>query len=133
MATAFSRTLRTSQADRPGRALGGILLAATLLGGWVAWSAAARITLYEVTGSARLEVDRAAYAVQAPIQGKVVESRLPVARDVAGGDVLVQLDAASEKLQLAQKRAGPAALGPEMEAVRTQVTALERACGDERQ
>ena len=77
MATAFTRTFRRLQADRPGRSLGGILLAAAMLGGWVAWSAAARITLYEITGSARLEVDRAAYAVQAPIQAKVVETRLP--------------------------------------------------------
>lgn len=104
-----------------------------MLGGWVAWSAAARITLYEITGSARLEVDRAAYAVQAPVLGRVVETRLAVAREVAAGDVLVQLDASAEKLQLIQKRAELTSLGPELEALRTQVTALERARADERQ
>jgi multidrug resistance efflux pump len=57
MATAFSRSLRSIEADRGHRAVWGVLLAAAFLVAWLAWFALARITLLEVTDTAWLEAE----------------------------------------------------------------------------
>src|SRR4051812_25727563 len=99
MSTAFSRTLRMLDADRGRRSIAGLAAAAALLGGWVAWSALAHVTLYEITPTARLEVDRAIYPIQSPLVGRVTATRLAVGRVVEAGEILVELDTSAEKLQ----------------------------------
>jgi hypothetical protein len=72
MAYPFSRTLRALSLDRPGRSIWLVVSAALVLIGWLTWFFAARISLYEVASSARLEVDRAAYPIATAISGRVV-------------------------------------------------------------
>src|ERR1051326_542143 len=102
MSTAFSRTLRTLEADRGRRPVAGLLTAVVLLGAWTAWSLAAHVTLYEITPTARLEVDRAIYPIQAPMAGRVTATELAVGRTVQAGDVLVELDSSAERLQVSE-------------------------------
>ena len=59
MSSPFSRSMRSLTADGFRRSTLGLLIAATLLTSWAVWFYFARITLYEVTTAARLEVDRA--------------------------------------------------------------------------
>jgi len=76
-------------------------MAAPLLGAlliaWIAWFGLGRVTIYEATSQARLEVQSAAHPVAAPVGGRVVETRLAVGRDVRSGEVLVALDGAAEQ------------------------------------
>jgi hypothetical protein len=65
----------------------GIRLAVLLLAGWVAWFLLARVARYEVTDSARLEVDRAVHRVDAPVAGRVVATRLVLSRELEAGDI----------------------------------------------
>jgi membrane fusion protein (multidrug efflux system) len=74
MATAFTRTMHSLRADGFRRSLAGLLLSAALLGGWSAWLFLARVSRYETTDSARLEVDRATHLLQAPYAGRVTTS-----------------------------------------------------------
>ena len=57
------------------------------------------LTLYEVSSEARVELDAAAYPIQSPLLGRVVEAHLRVGQTVQRGDVLVEIDAAPEQLQ----------------------------------
>lgn len=131
MATAFTRTLRSLETDSTGRSASTLCGAAALLAGWIIWSVAIPISLYETTTSARLEAGRSTSAIQSPVAGKIVESRLMVGQEVAAGDLLLQLDASSQTLQLDQKRAEVAALDREIAGLRSQVAAEGRARGEE--
>ena len=59
MAVAFAQSMRALAADRGRWSLPGLLLVCALLGGWGAWFVGARVAVYEVTQTARLEVDQA--------------------------------------------------------------------------
>ena len=54
-ATTFTRFMRSLGADRARRTLFGILIALVFLGAWAAWLFLARVTVYEITESARIE------------------------------------------------------------------------------
>ncbi len=121
--TAFTRTLRSLDADRfvrPGTAMGVI---AVFLGGWGAWAALSHVTLRAVSDSARIEVDRATYPVQSPMVGRVVRTYLAVGRQVKAGEPLVELDASPERLQSQEERTRAQAVLPSLDALREQVTA----------
>ena len=47
------------------------------------------VTLYEVSSTARVELDAATYPIQSPLLGRVVETRLRVGQPVRQGEVLV--------------------------------------------
>ncbi len=124
MAVAFARTLRSLSAQRPRRAPWAVLLVALLLAGWGWWLLRAELTVYELSGDARLEVQRRAHSVQAPVGGQVIASHLEIGRAVEAGDVLVELDAEQENLRLAETDASLAGL-------RGRLVALDAAIGAE--
>jgi membrane fusion protein (multidrug efflux system) len=131
MSTAFSRTLRSLQADRLRGSAAGIVAASALAGGWLVWCSLAKISLYEVAATARIEADYAAAQVQSPLPGRVIAAHLAVARDVQAGEILVELDAGSEQRQIGEQRVRLAALGPQLAALRDQAEAEERAGTEE--
>lgn len=131
MATAFLHTLQSLKADRGRRSVLGLLLVATLLAAWSAWFLLARVARYEVTETARLEVDRAMYPIQAPMLGRVVSARLSLGQEVQAGDLLVELDADPERLQIKQERARLSAIEPEIRALRDEAAATAQARGSE--
>jgi multidrug resistance efflux pump len=122
----FSRTLRALALDQsatPRWLIASILL---VLAGWLFWFLNARITLYEVTADARLEVDRAARPIATMIAGRVVSTSLVLEQSVVAGQVLVELDAESEQHRLEQEQQRLSALRPQLEA-------LHRELADEEQ
>ena len=131
MPTGFHRTLRTLGADRFRPSVLGILAACALLGGWAFWMLRGSITLYEVSPNARVEIDRAASAVQAPMAGRVTGSELVIGREVKKGDVLVEVDASAEKLQLAEEQSRFAGGAREIEALEQQIGVEQQARQDE--
>ena len=123
----YSRLL----ADR-GRSTARILLAALALVGTWSWLAArVQVTLYEVSSAARVELDAATYPIQAPLLGRVVEPRLRVGRVVRQGDVLVEIDAMPNRLQLRQEQVRAQGLAPELAGLRAQAAAEEIARAEE--
>jgi hypothetical protein len=61
--SAFPRSLRSLQSEGFGSSLGGILFVALLMSAWLAWFFLARVTMYEVSESARLTGGAKAEAV----------------------------------------------------------------------
>jgi multidrug resistance efflux pump len=133
MSTAFSRTLRLLDADRGRLPLAGLAAGVLLLGGWTAWSVLSRVTLYEITPSARLEVDRAIYPIQSPMVGRVTATYLEVGRLVRAGEPLVELDSSPERMQVSEERTRAAAIAPQVESLRRQIAAEDQSRTEERQ
>ena len=132
MATAFSRSVRSLEADGFRRSIFGLLLVFVLLGAWTAWFFLARVARYEVTDQARLEVDQAAHPMQATVSGRVLASHLALGAEVHAGDILVELDSTPQRLQLMEQRARLAVIPTQIKALHAEVAAEEQARGAER-
>ncbi len=102
------------------------------MGAWLTWGITARLTQYEVSDVARLEVAGAAYPVQANASGRLTGSELILGREVHPGDILVELDSNDEQLSVAQERAHLASLDPELAALRSQIRSEEEGRASER-
>ena len=120
MSADFMRPLR---ADIFRHSLLGLLLATVLLGAWMAWLFGARVMLIEVTDVARLEVDRAIHPVEALVSGRVIATQLAVGQEVKAGDILVELDSDSQRLELQEEQARLSVLAPQQMALRAEIAA----------
>jgi multidrug resistance efflux pump len=129
----FSRTMHSLAADRFRYSLLGILFVAALLGAWATWFLLARVALYEVSTTARLEVSEAAHPVEAQVAGRVQATYLLLGREVQAGDVLVELEADAQRLQLEEERARLAALLPQLSELHAESTAEEAAQREDQQ
>lgn len=133
MSIAFSRSMRSLDAfDFRGPILV-IAVVATVLGGWFLWAIQARISRYEVTNTARLEVESASWPIEAQVSGRIVKNYLVLGQRVQAGQILVELDDVSERLQLAEQQTQPLAVQSQLEALRSQLAAGERALNEARQ
>jgi len=133
MATAFSRTVRAIRADSFRNSIVVVLFVMALVVGWLAWFFLARITRYEVTNHARLEVDQQINPIQSPVLARVISSNLELGKQVHAGDVLVELDAGSEQLQVSEEKTQLGALDSQVASLRAQVASLRQAGEHEEQ
>ena len=131
MATAFTRTLRSLAADRFRNSAVALLAGFVLVSAWGYWACASRVTLYEITETARLEVVSAIYPLQSPIDGRVTASTLEVGREVHEGDVLVELDVEPQLRRIEELRSQIAALRAERTSSDQQIAAEHRAIDQE--
>jgi len=131
MSTAFHRTLLRLESPRIWRSLLLTVAGAAILAAWFAWAVMARLTLYEISTQARLEVDRAVHSIESPVAGRVIESRLSLGQEVTAGEVLLRLDADARQYSLREENEKLAALEPELAALRAQAATLEQARQDE--
>jgi len=125
--TAFSRTFAQLLADRAGTTPWVVAGAVLILGGWLCWAVWARISLYEVSHDARLEVDSATYPIESPFLGRVVQCHLQVGQSVHQGNLLIELDTMPDRLALNQETVRKQALGPELARLRSQIAAERQA------
>jgi multidrug resistance efflux pump len=131
LSTAFSLTFRRLSSDR-GRAASWILSSALATSAcWYCWAARAHVTLYEVSSSARIELDSATYPIESPLLGRVVAAHLSVGQPVREGEVLVEIDARPELLQLKEQQVRVAGIDPELGRLRAQVDAEQKARAEE--
>ena len=107
MAVVFAQSMHALAADRGRWSLPGLLLVGALLGGWGVWFVAARVTVYESSQMARLEVDQAGHPVATTVAGRIVTTHLAVGRAVQEGEVLAVLDAEAPRLHYEEARAQP--------------------------
>lgn len=131
MANSFYRVKQSLRADSGIRSAIGLLIALALGTAWLVWAWQARITRYELSESARLELDGAAYPVQANAAGKLVSSTLVLGKEVHTGDVLAELDDNDQRLSLQEERTHLASLGPQLAALREQMRSEGQGRSDE--
>jgi membrane fusion protein (multidrug efflux system) len=133
VATAFSRTLRSLEADRfRGTALvfAGV---ACLIGLWVYWATRSHVALYEVTENARLEIDNAVYPLQAPMGGRITSASLVIGQEVKEGDVLVELESDPQTLEVKEQQARLTTIDPNLKTLEAEAAAEEAARSQEQQ
>ncbi len=104
-----------------------LLVSIAILAAWTTWFVRARVPIYETSEETRLEVLHATYPVDAPVAGRVVAMNLQLNGTVAAGDVLLELDARTERLQLAEAQAKLAGINLEIDATAKQVEAENEA------
>lgn len=132
MANSFHRVSQSLRADHGGRSTLALLIATTLIAAWLAWAFQSRVTRVEISDSARLEVDRAAYPIQSGSSGRLTVSNLVLGRDVHAGDVLAELDSTAERLSLREEQTRLAALRPQLAILESQAASEDQGRTEER-
>jgi membrane fusion protein (multidrug efflux system) len=127
----FSRSQQRLRTDQPRLNLAFLILTLTVGALWLSWFVLARISLYTTTASARLEVDRERHPVGAPVGGRVVSLSVLVGKQVAAGDVLLELDAVAEHLARNEEEVRLAPATSQIELLRQELAAEERALEEE--
>lgn len=131
MGAQFSQTTR-SLANETARFAHLVWIAAgILLAGWLVWLFFGSVTVYEISRRARVEVRSAPHHVAALVASKVVSTSLLIGREVRAGDVLIELDASSEKFRLAEEEARLASIPGRIGSLRREVEARARAQRDD--
>lgn len=105
MPVSFALTTRSLSADTAARAWAIWGVAGVLLAAGAAWLGFSRVTLYEVSPQARLELREALQPLTTPVAGTVLRSTLVLGAEVSAGQVLVELDARDARLALAEAQA----------------------------
>lgn len=133
MSIAFSRSMRLFELPDFRGPLLSITIAVVVLGSWFVWALRARVSLYEVADTASLEVEHAVYPIEAQVSGRVVRNNLVLGEHVNAGQVLIELDDSSERLQLAEEQTHPLARESQVAALRAEIAAGEKALDEARQ
>lgn len=126
MPSIFSRTTSSIGTDRFRGSMFMLLAAVILLALWAAWFFFAEIKLYETTSSSRIEASRASHPIQAIVAGKVVKTNLELGAEVRAGDLLVELETKSLKLQLEEAKAHKEALTLLFETLHREIKVWEK-------
>lgn len=132
MAHSFHRVSHTLRRDSGFRSSTGLIIALVLISAWLLWAFRARVTRYEISDSARLEVDGAVYPLQANVAGRLSLSHLELGRVVQAGDILAEVDSRDEALNLEIERTRLASLGPQIAALKSQIDTESLGRQDER-
>jgi len=132
MASSFHRTSQSLRLDRGIWSITAFAVAITLIVAWLVWAFKAVVVRYEVSDSARLEVDAAPYPIDAQVAGKLTASRLVLGKEVRAGEVLAELDSRGEQLSLNQERIHRASLAPQLAALHSEVSSGEQGNAAER-
>jgi multidrug resistance efflux pump len=123
LAGTFSDSMRSLSRDRFRPFALGLLVAVLILAAWIAWFLLARVSLYESSDRARLEVETTVHTIAAPVQGRILVTGIAVGREVQAGELLVELESQSERLRVDEAKAQLAALAPQLAALRDEVKA----------
>jgi len=129
--TSFPRTMRAIDADGMSPALLAIILVAGLGGVWVSWLVMARVPVYQLSQTARLEVERV-HPVAATAVGRVTRSALVLGQQVKEGDILLEVEADLQSLATVGERTRLEALGGEVAEIGREINAELQAIEDAR-
>ena len=120
----FARTVRALDADGMSPALLAVLLVAVLGGVWSTWLVVARVPVYQISETARLEVERV-HPIASPVVGRVLATTLTLGREVKAGDLLLEIEADRERLETAEERARLSTVTGELTALEHEISAEE--------
>lgn len=96
-------------------------MALAITAGWLAWFVFAQVAVYEVSTAARVEFQSGAaggHPLDAPVEGLIVMIDIAVGQEVQAGDILLEMDATSQRFALAEASADRDALKNQIDALR---------------
>jgi multidrug resistance efflux pump len=129
----FARTFSQLRTDRTNATVWMLASALVVLIVWFCWAMFLEVSLYEVSSEARVELDGATYPVDSPFLGRIVATSLRVGQPVQRGELLVELDAMPQQLQLSEARVQEQGLEPQLSRLRSQIEAEQGARGEDGQ
>jgi membrane fusion protein (multidrug efflux system) len=103
------------------------VLGTALLVAWTLWFFLARVALYETSRQARLEVAAAPHDIDAPVSGRILRSNLVLERQVAQGELLLEIDSAALRLERQAEVARVLAVAPQIAALERELASDEEA------
>lgn len=127
LSISFARTTRSLSVDSSRYVLIALTVAAVGLLVWLIWFCFGAVTVYEVSRQARLEVGTAPRDVTPVQAGRLIETRLTIGKTVHVGDVLVAMDATSQRLRLADAQARLRSLPLRSASLRREIDSLRDA------
>jgi multidrug resistance efflux pump len=133
MPVAFSRTLRSVEADRSPITAIGILLTGVFAGIWIGWMVTARVSVYAVSDSSRLEADGSVRQIQALHGGRIVRMQMGLGQNVRAGDLLAELDTTLERMQAWETISQGEASSDELLKVQQEIESQRASMAHERQ
>ncbi|QDG49406.1 HlyD family efflux transporter periplasmic adaptor subunit [Persicimonas caeni] len=121
----FSRTTRAIEADLHGASKYWLVCLVLMCGavGW--WGVGARVSVWETSDAARVELVHGPTVVQAPEAGRLSMFEMQVGKRVAQGDALASLEVEQQRLHGERVRASIAAARAQIEAVDAEIAALD--------
>jgi membrane fusion protein, adhesin transport system len=127
LAVQFSRTTRSLANDSSKFAYITWFFALVLLSAWLVWFVFSKVVIYEVSKKARLEVTQSPHSIASLVPSKIISNALVLGQQVKEGDILVELDATSEKLKLKEEEARAEALPLRIASTQKEIASLELA------
>jgi multidrug resistance efflux pump len=121
----FSRFARAQ--DASSRTVLSAVIGSVLLLAWALWFFFARVSLYETSRQARIEVAAAPHDVDAPVAGRLLRSKMVLDAWVSEGDVLIEMDSESWRLERQAEEAKVLAVGPQIAALERELLSDEEA------
>jgi membrane fusion protein, adhesin transport system len=102
-------------------------LGSVILLAWALWFFLARVSLYEASRQARLEVEAAPHDVDAPVSGRLLRSNLVLEREVSAGDVLIEIDSEAQRLERQAEVSKVLSVAPQIAALQRELASDEDA------
>jgi multidrug resistance efflux pump len=127
----FARTFQRLRADHSRSTVWISAASGAALAAWIWWAICARVSLYEVSTEARVELDGATYPIDAPFAGRIVATTLHTGQRVRRGDVMIEIDAMAEELQLREVQVQVQGLEPQIAQLNAQIEAERSMRGEE--
>ena len=100
---------------------------------WMYWFVFSRVEIYEVSTSAKLQVAQAPHTVSTLLPSKILSTKLTIGQLVQVGDILVELDANTQRLQLEEERARLSAIPEKIMSLKSELASLGHAKGQDQQ
>ena len=119
----FARSFHRLRADHGNSTLWISATSAAALAAWIFWASFAQVSLYEVSADARVELDGATYPIDSPFAGRIVAASLHTGQQVRRGDLLIEIDAMAEQLQLREVQVQAQGLEPQIAQLNVQIEA----------
>lgn len=126
MASIFSRSVRSLEAERFRRYAWMWLLAFGLLVGWGVWFVGVSVDLM-VTSRAQVQWEKSTHVLASPVTGRVKHSFLVLGKAVKVGDVLLELESEAQRLRLEEEQAKILADSARVKALKVQIDAERKA------
>lgn len=121
MAYPFERTLRSLNGYQSGTRVLLVVLGVLGIGGFVSWAVVARVPVMKVSSQGRIEPHNAVYRLEPPGAGRVVRSMLNLDEAIKEGDLLIEFDTRTERLELEQSKATSVAQEQELAVIHDQI------------
>jgi multidrug resistance efflux pump len=119
----FARSFQRLRADHSKSTLWISVVSGVALATWIVWAFFAQVSLYEVSTDARVELDGATYPIESPFAGRIVAASLHTGQHVRRGDLLIEIDAMAQQLQLHEVQIQAQGLEPQITQLNAQIEA----------